>query len=212
MPFTSPFPDLHILKVNLLTYLFPRGESPSTKPLWIDSKDTSISLSPAQLLQWVKRLAFGLERVGLKRGDVVMIYTPNHIFVPVAYLGIVGAGYAFSGANPIYTLPGKCANLRHGLTDKIIEMVHQIKNTEAKLILAHPTMVKTAVEAASQAGVPKSRIFQFSDSENALKDGIEDWRHLIGTLSEGEIYSWPELSSEESMTTTATINYSSGTT
>ena len=38
-----------------------------------------------------------------------MIYTPNHIFVPVAYLGIVGAGYAFSGANPVYTLPG-----RHG--------------------------------------------------------------------------------------------------
>jgi acyl-CoA synthetase (AMP-forming)/AMP-acid ligase II len=52
-------------------------------------------------------LAFGLERIGLKKGDVVMIYTPNHIFVPVAYLGIVGAGYAFSGANPVYTLPGK---------------------------------------------------------------------------------------------------------
>lgn len=43
----------------------------------------------------------------MKKGDVVMIYTPNHIFVPVAYLGIVGAGFAFSGANPVYTLPGK---------------------------------------------------------------------------------------------------------
>ena len=107
MPFTSPFPDLPIPKVDILTYLFPPGERPSTTPLWIDSKDTSISLSPAQLLQWVKRLAFGLERTGVRKGDVVMIYTPNHIFVPVAYLGVVGAGYAFSGANPVYTLPGE---------------------------------------------------------------------------------------------------------
>lgn len=106
MPFTSPFPLLDIPKVNILSYLFPRNESPSTTPLWIDSSDDSTSLSPSQLLQWVKRLGFGLEKLGLKKGEVVMVYTPNHIFLPVAYLGSVGAGYAFSGANPIYTLPG----------------------------------------------------------------------------------------------------------
>ena len=38
----------------------------------------------------------------------MMIFTPNHIFVPVAYLGVVGAGYAFSGANPVYTVAGEC--------------------------------------------------------------------------------------------------------
>lgn len=107
MPFTSPFPKLDIPQVDILSYIFPPNEKPSTNPIWIDSKDPSLSLSPAQLLQWVKRLAFGLERSGVKKGDVVMIYTPNHIFVPVAYLGIVGAGFAFSGANPVYTLPGK---------------------------------------------------------------------------------------------------------
>jgi 4-coumarate--CoA ligase len=107
MPYTSPFPLLDIPKANILSYLFPANESPSTTPLWIDSKDNSISLSPAQLLQWVKRLGFGLQKLGLKQGEVIMVYTPNHIFLPVAYLGSVGAGYAFSGANPIYTIPGK---------------------------------------------------------------------------------------------------------
>ena len=111
MPFSSPFPPIDIPKVDILSYLFPPGETASTTPLWIDSKDPENSLSPAQLLQWVKRLAFGLERTGVKSGEVVMIYTPNHIFVPVAYLGIVGAGYAFSGANPIYTLPGRFTSL-----------------------------------------------------------------------------------------------------
>jgi 4-coumarate--CoA ligase len=107
MPFTSPFPILDIPKVDILSYIFPPGETPSDEPILIDSEDTNIALSPAQLLQWVKRLAFGLEKTGVKKGEVVMIYTPNHIFVPVAYLGIVGAGYAFSGANPVYTLPGE---------------------------------------------------------------------------------------------------------
>jgi len=111
MPLKSPFPDIDIPKVDILTYLFPPNTSPSTEPIWIDSADANIALSPAQLLHWVKRLAFGLERSGIKKGEVVMIYTPNHIFVPVAYLGIVGAGCAFSGANPIYTVSGKFKNL-----------------------------------------------------------------------------------------------------
>ena len=213
MPFTSPFPALDIPKVDILTYLFPSGETPSDKPQWIDSSDPKISLSPAQLLQWVKRLAFGLERTGLKKGEVVMIYTPNHIFVPVAYLGIVGAGYAFSGANPVYTLPGKqIPQLTSTIANSLAEMVHQIKNTGAQVILAHPTMVQTAVAAASQAGLSKKHIFQFSDEENPSLQGVKDWRHLIGTPAEAEQYSWNKLSPHESENTVATINYSSGTT
>lgn len=38
-----------------------------------------------------------------------MIVSPNHIFVPVAYLGAVGSGRIFSGANPSYTPDGRKA-------------------------------------------------------------------------------------------------------
>lgn len=106
MPFTSPYPSLSIPESNVLSYLFPEGEEPYDEPIWLDSKNESNNLSPKALLHWVRRLSFGLERIGLKKGDVVMIYTPNHIFVPVSYLGIVGAGCIFSGANPAYTIPG----------------------------------------------------------------------------------------------------------
>lgn len=106
MPFTSPYPHLDLPQSNILTYLFGQGPV-SEEPLWLDSKDPEkINLSPKQLLQWVKRLGYGLQRLGLRKGDVVMICTPNQIFVPVAYLGIVGAGCVFSGANPAYTVPG----------------------------------------------------------------------------------------------------------
>ena len=106
-PFPSPFPTLDIPKCNLLDYLFPQGAVPSDTPIWIDSKDTDQHLTPRSLLQWSKRLALGLDRIGSKPGEVVMIFTPNHIFVPVAYLGIVGSKRIFSGANPAYTVSGK---------------------------------------------------------------------------------------------------------
>jgi 4-coumarate--CoA ligase len=109
MPFPSIYPLLDIPESNVLSYLFPRGEEPYDEPIWFDSKNDKNNLTPKQLLRWVGRLSFGLERLGLKRDDVVMIYTPNHIFVPVAYLGIVGAGCVFSGANPSYTIPGQCS-------------------------------------------------------------------------------------------------------
>jgi acyl-CoA synthetase (AMP-forming)/AMP-acid ligase II len=90
----------------LLEYLFPSRSASTDTPIWIDSKDTNQYLTPRTLLQWSKRLALGLDRIGSKPGEVVMILTPNHIFVPVAYLGIVGSRRIFSGANPTYTVSG----------------------------------------------------------------------------------------------------------
>jgi len=107
MPLSSPFPDLDIPKCNLLEYLFPKVQVPTETPIWIDAKDTDQHLTPRALLQWSKRLALGLDLLGSKQGEVVMIFTPNHVFVPVAYLGIVGSKRIFSGANPAYTVSGQ---------------------------------------------------------------------------------------------------------
>lgn len=127
MVFKSPFPSLDIPKTNLLSYLFPKGSTPSDEPIWIDCKDDKINLSPKQMLQWVKRLGFGLQNLGLKRGDVVMICTPNQIFVPVAYLGIVSVGCVFSGANPAYTVPGTFSQInRHHSVYVLTEPVQSL--------------------------------------------------------------------------------------
>lgn len=91
-------------------------------------------------------------------------------------------------------------------------MIHQIKNTESKVILAHPTMVETALAAAAKAGVPSSRIFQFSDSFSSPIQGVKDWTTVVATVDEGERYVWNKLTAVQSRTTVATINYSSGTT
>lgn len=106
MVIRSPYPDIAIPEQNILTYLFGSGGSLPEDPIWIDAADSTKYLSLRTALQWIKRLAVGLDRLGVKKDEVVMIVSPNHIFVPVAYLGVIGSGRIFSGANPAYTADG----------------------------------------------------------------------------------------------------------
>ena len=108
MVYTSQVPEVEIPKTDILSYLFPPGKPVSEDPIWLDAVDPENSLSPRQLLNWVKRLGIGLDRLGIKAQEAVMILTPNHIYVPVAYLGIVGSWRVFSAGNPIYTVSGTC--------------------------------------------------------------------------------------------------------
>jgi acyl-CoA synthetase (AMP-forming)/AMP-acid ligase II len=91
-------------------------------------------------------------------------------------------------------------------------MIHQVSNTQAQIILAHPSLAPTAVQAAKKAGLPDGRVFLFSEVPNAPAQGCRDWREFLASPSEADAYEWPSLSPEESMRTTATVNYSSGTT
>lgn len=88
-----------------------------------------------------------------------------------------------------------------------------MSNTEAKMLLVHPSLLKTAVEAAVKAGIPKNKIYQFSDDgECPVRDGIQDWRKMLGTPEQGNRYKWKKLDGRQAASTVATINYSSGTT
>ena len=107
MVIRCPYPNITIPELDILTYLFGNGENLSEEPLWVNAADSSKYLSPRTGLQWIKRLAIGLDKLGVKKGEVVMIVTPNDIFVPVAYLGTVGSGRIFSGVNPLYTADGR---------------------------------------------------------------------------------------------------------
>ncbi|KAL8728898.1 MAG: hypothetical protein Q9181_005187 [Wetmoreana brouardii] len=197
MPFKSTFPLVDIPKCNILSYLFPENQELSDTPIWIDSSNTQKHLTPRQLLQWVKRLALGLDKLSIERGQRVLTFTSNHIFVPVAYLGVVGSGRVFSGANPSYT---------------VAELAYQIKDTQASILLAHPDVLSTAVAAAQKAGLPGSRVFLFSDVSYSEINGIHDWSTILGSDAEASHYSFDCIAGEDALTTVAALNYSSGTT
>ncbi|KIW82328.1 hypothetical protein Z517_05355 [Fonsecaea pedrosoi CBS 271.37] len=197
MPYASPYPPLDIPKCNILSYVFPPEKTPSNKPLWMDAENPSNSLSPAQMLSWVKRFAVGLDRLGVKQQQAVMVFTPNHLYVPMAYLAAAGSKRFFTGANPIYT---------------VNEVAHQMKAIEAAIVLIHPSLLDTGVAAAKQANIPSERLFLFSDIESPVTKGIKDWRSMVASESEAESWRWDPLEGEAALETVAAINFSSGTT
>lgn len=94
------------------------------------------------------------------------------------------------------------------------EIVHQMKLTEVKCLLTHPSLIERDLEAAKKAELSTDRIFQFTDDPEPLKEvsGVRDWRHMLGSEKEAENFRWRELTPQESENTVATINFSSGTT
>ncbi|KFY17772.1 hypothetical protein V492_00393 [Pseudogymnoascus sp. VKM F-4246] len=197
MPFKSVHPHISIPQTNLVEYLFPPNSEPSNEPLYIDAQDPSNYLSEAQVLEWSKSFSSGLNNAGFHQGEVVMLFTPNHIFVPVAYLGIVGGGYTFSAANTAFTLR---------------ELVYQIEDVQPSVVLVHPDFLPLSVEAAANTSLSDLKIFQFTDVECTPVLGVPDWRVLFDTKFGVDEYAWPSFTPEESLTKVATINYSSGTT
>ena len=215
MPEKSPFPALDIPSTDLLTWLYPTeadtshlsgsirtrtqtaSSRPDTAPIFHDAADPSISLNSAQLLTWIKRLGLGLRKLGVQKGDVVLIMSTNHIFVPVVYLGAAGFGHVFSGVNPGYG---------------VHETTYQIENTAAKVLLVEPKLLDVALPASERAGFPRERVFLFSDEECQTAHGCRDWRTMLASEEEARDVKWQALSADEARRTTAVLNYSSGTT
>ena len=198
MPQKSKVPDLTIPASNILDFVFAPDDSvPPTASIWHDSVNPSNALTKAQGLHRVKRLALALDNLHIPEQSVIMIFTPNHICVPIAYMGIVGSKRIFSGANPIYT---------------VTEVVYQIENTGAAALFVHPDLLDTALSAAEKAGLPRERLFLFNDSPTPATKGVKDWFSILGDDAAAERYAWPKLDARQAKTTIATINYSSGTT
>lgn len=127
------------------------------------------------MLSWTKRFAVGLDRLGIGEQQAIMVFTPNQLYVLVAYLAAAGSKRCFTGANPIYT-----AN----------EVAYQMKTIEAKLALVHPTLLETAIAAAKQANVSMERLFLFSDAECSTTCGVHDWRSILASEEEAESWQW----------------------
>ncbi|OCK75142.1 acetyl-CoA synthetase-like protein [Lepidopterella palustris CBS 459.81] len=160
------------------------------KPLLIDAANPSRYLTFNKLRTVVRQLIAGLKSQGIQPGDCVCINSFNDIFFTAVYLGVVGAGARFTGVNPAYTTP---------------EMTHHLKLTQAKLIIAQPSLLGVTIAAAKICGIPRSAIFVFDVGEVDTDSGIRSWQAL---LRHGES-DW--VSVEDPAATVAVYSSTSGT-
>ncbi|KAF2429041.1 4-coumarate-CoA ligase [Tothia fuscella] len=197
MPYSSPWAPLDIARCNILTYLFPPGTVPSNDPVWIDARNPSNSLSPLRALSWIKRFAVGLDNIGVTEHQAVMVFTPNHLFVPIVYLATAGSKRYFTGANPAYT---------------VNEVAYQMRTIQAAIVLIHPSLLETGMAAARQANIPIDRLYIFSDKKHPTTYGVLDWQSLLYSEIDAEHWHWDPLEGDAAVQTIAAINFSSGTT
>ena len=61
------------------------------------------TITYAQLLDQIRRLAAGLAARGIKKGDVVSVWSPNLPEWPVAFFGAVKLGAIVHTSNPVST-------------------------------------------------------------------------------------------------------------
>ena len=99
----SPQGTIHIPKCHLATLIFksPHHPLPTDRRCFIDAtKPETHYLTCHTFRLWAKRFAAGLRAAGLRTGDRVLLFSPNQLFYPVAFMGVIMAGGVFTGANP----------------------------------------------------------------------------------------------------------------
>jgi 4-coumarate--CoA ligase len=130
----------------------------------------------------------------------------------MAFLGIISFGGVFSGVNPSHTY---------------FEILHAFQTADVKALIVEPHLLPIALEAASQASVPRKHVFIFDydtphtqpwhpsevqgkgSGGEEMWDGLASWRAL---LCHGEC-GWIAWDDEQrSKDTTAARLFSSGTT
>ncbi|KAL4791492.1 hypothetical protein BDV19DRAFT_293832 [Aspergillus venezuelensis] len=192
---------------NLLTYLFSsplkkEGSWSAAESLLISSIGQP-SYTIKQIKSIVKRLGHSLYQLGA-RGRRVIIYGDGNIHFPLVVLGIIAAGGT--------------VNIRP--QGEAHDLANRLRELECDIVFFSPGARETVVEAVEERGVSKERLYvvdeilqrqSHQNGEPKFQTGVKHWSALVDT-PEGDEYEWPELSPEESKSTTAVLLDTSGTT
>ncbi|KAI9257311.1 hypothetical protein BDA99DRAFT_516103 [Phascolomyces articulosus] len=192
--FTSRYPSVPVPKTGIIQTLFEAVEQNKNvdRVCYVDAL-TGKELTFKHIKDMTYRFGAGLQDIcGFQRGDVLAIYAPNAVDYAVPVFGTLVAGGIISPANPLYTKE---------------ELAHQLRETKAKIIIAHPMNVETAFEAADIVGLDKTKVFVFGD--NVVKGAEPYTKKLLGNrVAEPADFQSPEQARE----TIAFLCFSSGTT
>ncbi|KAJ7928469.1 AMP binding protein [Mycena leptocephala] len=146
-----PAPDIPILSVSIFTRLFASrasgdvGGFPGSLKAFVDA-ESGASITRAQLLHFALSFAHGLKHNPntsrfAKRGDTVLIYSPNSLAWPVVLFGSVAAGLRCTLANSAYTTK---------------ELGFQYEDSGAKLIFTTEEGLSVVREMLAERGIVKN--------------------------------------------------------
>ena len=147
MIFTSPHPSITIPNVSLTDFVFQHAEQFGDKLAIIEGQ-TGRSYTYKQLVTSIRRLAAGFAGLGLKKGEVLAIYSPNLPEYAIAFHAAVMLGGVVTMVPPLFADD---------------EIKTQLRDSGAKFLLTIPELQSKAREAAAYANVEKIIVIGESD-------------------------------------------------
>ncbi|KAF7725935.1 hypothetical protein EC973_009172 [Apophysomyces ossiformis] len=192
MVIQSQFAPITESSVGVVQFVFSNPRRvPEDRPVLVDAL-TGRFITLAGLKRDVRRFAAGLQDVlQFQKGDVLALYAPNLVDYSVPLFGALAAGGTTSTANPTYTPQ---------------ELAHQLEDVNAKILIAHPLNLDSALTAAKMVGLSKDRVFIFGDK--TLK-GVRPYTDVFLGQREAIPVEWTK---EETKERVAYLCFSSGTT
>ncbi|PGH09006.1 hypothetical protein AJ79_05801 [Helicocarpus griseus UAMH5409] len=194
MDFFRPEQYKELPSKDILSWIFDSPSYDQDRPIYVDAKDPSKSISCKQARKIIRQLIAGLRAAGFKKGDCLNIHSFNDIYYSMIFLAAIGAGGVFAGTNPGYTQ---------------FELSHHIKTARVSFLIAEPEILDNLVSAAKDNNIPPSNIWVFNTQNQPLPAGHKSWTEL---LKHGE-EDWVRFDDPETCkNTTAARLFSSGTT
>lgn len=96
----------------------------------------------------VTALAAGLHGLGIRKGDVVLVISPNSIAVPCIYLAILSIGAILNTANPLSTereIVTQVKDSKPVIAFTLSHLVHKLRATQIPVILIEGTLESRCV-------------------------------------------------------------------
>ena len=149
MIFRSPHQSLEIPPQSVHEFVLNRAGARGGRAALVDSV-TGRTIAYSDLAACVNRVARGLARLGLKKGEACGVFSPNSIDYPIAVLAMLRLGAIVTTANP------------HDTAD---ELAPQLCDAKARFLFISPVVQGVGLDAARRAGV--ERVIAFGTIEGA---------------------------------------------
>lgn len=155
MIFRSKLPDIYIPKhLPLHSYCFENISEFASRPCLINGVTGEV-LTYADVEMNARKVAAGLDKLGIGQGDTIMIMLPNSPEFVLAFLGASYRGAISTMANPFFTAA---------------EVVKQVKSSNARLVVTQASCVDKVMEYANDNDIkiicidtPQEGCLHFSD-------------------------------------------------
>jgi acyl-CoA synthetase (AMP-forming)/AMP-acid ligase II len=179
----SPFPDVEIPNLSVPEFVLGANRDRPDAVALVDGMRGD-SITHGQLAGYVDRVAAALQEKGLRKGDVVAVFSPNTAWYPVVFHGIAAAGLISTPINSLYTPD---------------EVAFQLKDSGAKVLITVSPFLDRAMAAVEKAPV----------DEVIVMDGAEGHASLLDLLGSQAPSVQVDIDPAEDL---VTLPYSSGTT